>query len=84
MLYFWPLFQTRVLLNSRGFGVRGEKVMQMHACESEFGRKGGWVGGLIGNVLRRDESSWLCMKFEFAFFAGQDILIRALPPFFWL
>jgi hypothetical protein len=27
--------------------------MQRHACESEFGRKGG--GELMGNILRRGE-----------------------------
>ena len=25
---------------------------------------------VMGNMLRRGESSWLCMKFELAFFAG--------------
>ncbi len=30
--------------------------------------------------MRRGESSWLCMKFEFAFFSGHGILIRVLPP----
>ncbi len=36
------------------------------------------VGGgeLMGNMFRRSENSWLCMKFEFAFFAGHSILIR--------
>ncbi len=32
------------------------------------------------NILRRDENSWLCVKFEFVFFAGHGILIRVLPP----
>jgi hypothetical protein len=36
----------------------------------------------MGNMLRRGESSWLYMKFEIAFFAGQSILIRVLPPSF--
>jgi hypothetical protein len=36
----------------------------------------------MGNMLRRGESSWLCMKFEFAFFAGNGILIRVLSPSF--
>ncbi len=42
--------------------------MERHACESEFRRKGGWVVGVGGveNMLRRGDSSWLCMKFEFA------------------
>jgi hypothetical protein len=35
-----------------------------------------------GNMLRRGECSWLCMKFEFAFFAGHGILIRVLRPSF--
>jgi hypothetical protein len=30
-------------------------------------------------MLRRGESSRLCMKFEFAFTAGHGILIRVLP-----
>jgi hypothetical protein len=38
-------------------------------------------GGVDGNMLRRGESSWLCMKFEFGFFASQ-YLIRVLPPSF--
>ena len=29
---------------------------------------------VMGNMLRRGESSWLCMKFELAFFAGATIL----------
>jgi hypothetical protein len=38
---------------------------------------------VIRNMLRRGAaSSWLCMKFEFAFFADQGILIRVLPPSF--
>jgi hypothetical protein len=32
--------------------------MQRHALESEFGRKGGGML-LMGNMLRRGESSWL-------------------------
>ncbi len=40
----------------------------------------GWGGGVDGeNMLRRGESSWLCMKFEFAFFAGHGIFIRVFP-----
>jgi hypothetical protein len=46
---------------------------------SEFGGKGGWV---MGNMFRRGESSWLRMKFEFAFFADHGFLIRVLRPFF--
>jgi hypothetical protein len=34
-------------------------------------------------MLRRGESSWLCMKFESAFFAGHGISIRLLPPSFF-
>jgi hypothetical protein len=48
--------------------------MRRHAGEGEFGGRGG------GNMLRRGESSWLCMKFEFAFFVGHGILIRVLSP----
>jgi hypothetical protein len=36
----------------------------------------------MGIMLRRGESSWLCMKFEFVFIAGHGILIRFLPPSF--
>ena len=47
--------------------------MQRHAREREFGgKKGGRE--MMGNMLRRGESSWLCMKFELAFFAGATIL----------
>jgi hypothetical protein len=35
---------------------------------------------MMGNMLRRGERSWLCMKFKFAFFAGNGILIKVLPP----
>ena len=28
---------------------------------------------VMGNMLRRGESSWLCIKFEFAFFASDTI-----------
>ncbi len=48
---FWP------------FGGMGgdEKVMRRRALiESEVGRMG---GGLMRSMLRRGESSWLCMKF---------------------
>jgi hypothetical protein len=54
---FWPLLQTRLFPKSRGFWVGGEKVMQRHARESEFGRRGEYL-------LSRGASSWLCMKFE--------------------
>jgi hypothetical protein len=43
------------------------EVMQIHSCESEFGRKGRGGGG---NMLRRGESSWLCVKIEFGFHCG--------------
>jgi hypothetical protein len=33
--------------------------------------------GVMGNMLRRGESSWLCMKF--VLFADHSILIRVLP-----
>ncbi len=52
--------------------------MQRHAGEGEFGRRGG--GWLMGNMLRRCKSSWLCMKFELASLADHGILIRVLPP----
>jgi hypothetical protein len=48
-----------------------------------LGEKWGCGGGvLMRNVLRRGESSWLCMKFEFVFIAGHSILIRVLLPSF--
>ncbi len=78
---FWSLSQTRLFQNGRGFGVGSEEVMQRHACESEYGRKGG--GGVMGNMLWRGESSWLCMKCEFTFFAGDGIFVRVLPPSFF-
>jgi hypothetical protein len=40
------------------------------------------TGGLMVIMLRRGKSSWLRMKFEFAFFAGHGILIKVLPPSF--
>jgi hypothetical protein len=41
------------------------------------------VGGLMGNMLRRGESSWLCVKFEFGFIAGHNsLMIRVLPSSF--
>jgi hypothetical protein len=33
-------------------------------------------------MLTLGESSWLCTKCEFAFFAGHGILIMVLPPSF--
>jgi hypothetical protein len=33
-------------------------------------------------MLRRGESRWLCLKFEFAFIVGHGILIRVVPPSF--
>ncbi len=42
---FWPMSQTWLFQNSWGFGVGGDKVMQRHALESEFGRKGGGGDG---------------------------------------
>ncbi len=62
-----------------GLGLGGGEMMQRHAWECEFGRKGvkcGCVGGgrLIGNMLRRGGSSWLCIKFELAFIAGHGTL----------
>jgi hypothetical protein len=52
--------------------------MQRHSCESESGERVG-EGGLMENMLRRGESTWLCVKFEFGFIAGLGISIRALP-----
>ncbi len=52
----------------------------MHERASSGG--GGAGGELVGNMLRRGESSWLCMKFEFAFFGGHSILIRVFLPSF--
>ncbi len=43
----------------------------------EFRRKGGGDGEYVSC-----ESSWLCMKFEFAFIVCHGILIRVLPPSF--
>ncbi len=46
-----------------------------------------WVrekGGIMGIMLRRGGSSWLCMKFEFVFFACRGILIRVLLLSFFL
>jgi hypothetical protein len=60
---FRPLSQRRLFPIRRGLRVGGEEAMQRHSYESEFGRKGlvgGW-GGAIRNMLRRGESSWLCM-----------------------
>jgi hypothetical protein len=34
---------------------------------------------MMGNMLRRGESSMLCVRFEFGFIAGLGILIRDLP-----
>ncbi len=56
--------------------------MQRRSCENEFGRKGRWVwggGGVMGNMLRRGESSWLFVKFELGFIAGHGSLIRVVP-----
>ncbi len=38
--------------------------------------------GMMENIFRRHESSWLCMKFEMAFFARHGILITVLLPSF--
>ena len=62
----WPLSETRLFPNSRGIGVGGEEVIKrrcLYVCVC-----------VMGNMLRRGESSWLCMKFELAFFAGATIL----------
>ncbi len=68
----WPLSQTRLSPNSRG---------DAKACAA-FVHRFQDGGGVMGNMLRRGESSLLCMKFEFAFFAGHGVLIRILPRLF--
>jgi hypothetical protein len=73
---FWLLSQIRPFQNSWGFEVDGEEVVQRNACESEFYRWGS-CKGMMGNILRNSESSWLGMKFECAFIACHGILIRA-------
>jgi hypothetical protein len=35
-------------------------------------------GGVMGNMLRRGESSWLCMKFEIAFLFGFFLVLLFL------
>jgi hypothetical protein len=56
------------------------KVMQRRALiESEVGRMGRGVDGeYVESMLRRGESIWLCLKFQFSFFAGLSVLIRVL------
>jgi hypothetical protein len=78
---FGRLSQTRLFFNSQSFlGLcRGGDA---NACMRECVRENVVVGGVIGNTSRRGESSWLCMKVEFAFFSGYGILIRVLPPSF--
>ena len=39
------------------------------------------AGGGMGNMFRRGESSWLCMKFEF-FFAVHGIFDQGSSAFF--
>jgi hypothetical protein len=36
----------------------------------------------MGNMLRRGEPGWLCVKFEFSFIAGHGSMIRVLLPSF--
>jgi hypothetical protein len=53
-----------------------------HGCNTIVG---GWWRGGDAKVCMREfvrEKGWLCMKFEFSFFAGHSILIRVLPPCF--
>ncbi len=49
----WPLCQPRLFYNSLVLGVGGEGVMQRHSCESDFGRKGGWVVGVDGEYIEK-------------------------------
>ena len=76
----WAFSLTRLIEDSQGFGVSGgEEGRQRHAWESEFGRRG-W---LMGNMLIRGESSWLCMwRFSLSSLPGTVFLIRVLPPSF--
>ncbi len=62
------------------WGVGGEEVRKACMREMSSGERG--VGRLLENKLRRGESSCLCMKFGFAFFAGHNMLIRVLLPSF--
>jgi hypothetical protein len=55
----WPLFQTVFFPNSRGLGVVGEEV-----CSGE---RGAGMGGLLGNMLRKGESSWSCISLSLPF-----------------
>jgi hypothetical protein len=38
--------------------------------------------GMMGNMLRRGESIWSCMKFEFAFLTGHGIFDKGPSAFF--
>ncbi len=52
------------------------------ACMRErVGEKWG-EGRLMGIMLRRGESSWLCMKFKFAVIAGHGIFDQGSSAFF--
>jgi hypothetical protein len=68
----WRLSPTPLFLNSRGVG--GWGLVARRWCKGIHARvssgESGGGGYLMGSMLRRGESSWLCMKFEFAFIAG--------------
>ena len=71
---FGPLSQTRLFSNSQsflGWWQGGDANSCMRECVWE--NEGAWGGEVIGNTSKRDESSWLCMKVEFAFFSGYCI-----------
>jgi hypothetical protein len=71
---FGPLSQTRLFSNSQsfwGWWRGGDANACIRECVREH-RGGG--GRVIGNTSRWGESSWLCMKVEFAFFSGYCIL----------
>ena len=52
------------------------------ACMREWVREE-WGGGDDGEyMLRRGESSWLCIKFEVVFFAGHSIFDQGSSAFF--
>ncbi len=47
------LCQTRLFDNRLVLVVGGEGMMQRHSCESDFGRKGGWVVGVDGECVEK-------------------------------
>ncbi len=78
----WDVMPFIPCPNSRSLGFGSEEVMQRHACEKWVREKGG-MGGWLGNkMLRGGESSWSCMKLSLPSFAGHNMLISVLLPFF--